>query len=65
MQDPVHKLAWTLDACVNDRSLDSRRLRELQNFFAPHDTAGAMPPPSTGRTAKRHKHKCGPPAAVA
>ena len=59
LQDPVHKLAWTLDACVNDRSLDSRRLRELQNFFAPHDTAGAMPPPPTARTAKRHKHKCG------
>ena len=58
-QDPVHKLAWTLDACINDRSLDSRRLRELQNFFAPHDTAGAMPPPATARTAKRHKHKCG------
>ena len=46
VQDPVHKLAWTLDACINDRSLDSRRLRELQNFFAPHDTAGAMPPPA-------------------
>ncbi len=42
-QEPIHKLAWTLDACLNDRTLDARRTRELQNFFALHDTGGGSP----------------------
>ena len=33
-QEPVHKLAWTLDACLRDRVLDARRLRELAHFFS-------------------------------
>ena len=59
LQDPCHKLAWTLDACLNARTLDSRRLRELQHFFAPHDTAGAMHPPRAGGASKRPKHRHG------
>lgn len=42
LQEPIHKLAWTLDACLNDRTLDARRTQELQNFFALHDTSGAL-----------------------
>ena len=30
-------------------------MQELQNFFAPHDTAGAMPPPRAGKRPK-HRH---------
>jgi hypothetical protein len=48
-QEPVHKLAWTLDACLKDRVLDDRRLRELSHFMsvfdrqsAAHTTAGAL-----------------------
>ena len=59
LQDSCHKLAWTLDACLNARSLDSRRLRELQHFFAPHDTAGAMAPPRPTGASKRSKHRHG------
>ncbi len=40
-QDPVHKLAWTLDACLKDRVLDSRRLRELTQFLAAFDRQAA------------------------
>lgn len=40
VQEPIHKLAWTLDACLNDRTLDARRTKELQTFFALHDTSG-------------------------
>uniref|UniRef100_A0A1D1ZVX3 Negative elongation factor B n=1 Tax=Auxenochlorella protothecoides TaxID=3075 RepID=A0A1D1ZVX3_AUXPR len=32
-RDPCHKLAWTLDACLMDKRLDSRRLQEIGNFF--------------------------------
>lgn len=31
--DPCHKFAWLLDACVRDRSIDSKRLKELQAFL--------------------------------
>lgn len=33
-QEPCHKLAWILDACCKDQSLDERRLKELSGFFA-------------------------------
>ena len=35
MQDPVHRLAWSLDACLKDRVLDEKRMRELHQFFGP------------------------------
>ncbi len=52
----MHKLAWTLDACLRDRVLDGRRLRELAHFFsgfaaAPRPGGGRRPP--EGRAAKR------------
>lgn len=31
--DPCHKFAWLLDACIRDRSIDSKRLKELQLFL--------------------------------
>jgi len=31
--DPCHKFAWLLDACIRDRSIDSKRLKELQSFL--------------------------------
>lgn len=34
VQEPCHKLAWTLDACCKDQNLDERRLKELSAFFA-------------------------------
>ena len=37
----MHKLAWTLDACLKDRVLDSRRLRELTQFLAAFDRQAA------------------------
>ena len=40
-QEPVHKLAWTLDACLRDRVLDARRLRELAHFFSGFPAAPA------------------------
>lgn len=55
-QEPCHKLAWALDACLNDRVLDDRRLKELQNFFAHHDT-GERP------SSPRARHRRRPPTA--
>ena len=31
--DPCHKFCWCLDACIRDRSIDSKRLKELQAFL--------------------------------
>lgn len=31
--DPCHKFCWCLDACIRDRSIDSKRLKELQIFI--------------------------------
>ena len=31
--DPCHKFTWCLDACVRDKSIDSKRLKELQTFL--------------------------------
>lgn len=46
-QEPVHKLAWTLDAALKDRALDARRLDDLRQFLEraqPHHAAhGARP----------------------
>lgn len=33
----MHKLAWTLDACLKDRVIDGRRLRELTHFLSTFD----------------------------
>lgn len=41
-QDPVHRLAWSLDACLKDRVLDDRRMRELHQFFGPLERATAV-----------------------
>lgn len=35
VQDAVHRLAWSLDACLKDRVLDEKRMRELHQFFVP------------------------------
>lgn len=43
MQEPCHRLAWTLDACINDKTLDDKRLNSLMAFFAPVDRAGGRP----------------------
>ena len=40
-QEPVHKLAWTLDACLKDRKLDERRLREIAQFLSSVDRQAA------------------------
>ncbi|GAB4814531.1 hypothetical protein N2152v2_001577 [Parachlorella kessleri] len=40
-KEPCHKLAWTLDACLKDRSLDERRVREVANFFQPYEGSEA------------------------
>ncbi|XP_066919787.1 negative elongation factor B-like [Clytia hemisphaerica] len=31
--DPCHKFAWLLDACIRDKSIDTKRLKELQSFL--------------------------------
>jgi len=31
--DPCHKFTWCLDACIRDKSIDSKRLKELQSFL--------------------------------
>ena len=31
----MHRLAWSLDACLKDRVLDEKRMRELHQFFVP------------------------------
>ena len=31
----MHRLAWSLDACLKDRVLDEKRMRELHQFFGP------------------------------
>ncbi|XP_002167771.3 negative elongation factor B [Hydra vulgaris] len=31
--DPCHKFTWCLDACIRDKSIDTRRLKELQTFL--------------------------------
>ncbi|PSC68506.1 Negative elongation factor B [Micractinium conductrix] len=51
-KESCHKLAWTLDACLKDRKLDARRLRELANFFQPYEVAEA-------RHAARASHRGG------
>lgn len=38
-KESCHKLAWTLDACLKDRKLDQRRLRELAGIFQPYEAA--------------------------
>ena len=37
LQEPCHRLAWTLGACINDKTLDNKRLLSLQAFFSPLD----------------------------
>ncbi|KAK9806710.1 hypothetical protein WJX72_000208 [[Myrmecia] bisecta] len=39
-KEPCHKLAWTLDACLKERTLNEKHARELQNFFALYDVPG-------------------------
>ncbi|BDA45944.1 Negative elongation factor B [Coccomyxa sp. Obi] len=41
-KEPVHKLAWTLDACLKDRVIDERRLRELNHFLSTFDRQQAQ-----------------------
>lgn len=31
--DPCHKFTWCLDACIRDKVIDSKRLKELQTFL--------------------------------
>ncbi|ELT91507.1 hypothetical protein CAPTEDRAFT_172048 [Capitella teleta] len=31
--DPCHKFAWCLDACIREKNIDSKRLKELQGFL--------------------------------
>jgi len=31
--DPCHKFTWCLDACIRDRLIDSKRMRELHGFL--------------------------------
>jgi len=31
--DPCHKFTWCLDACIRDRLVDSKRMRELHGFL--------------------------------
>jgi len=50
--DPVHKLAWTLDACGRDGVLDERRAREVAAWFGPLD---APPPPASGPPPRSRK----------
>ena len=38
----MHKLAWTLDACLKDRVLDARRLKELSQFLSGFDCPDAF-----------------------
>ena len=38
-EDPVHILAWTLDAALRDGVLEGRRLQELGNFFSQFEGA--------------------------
>ena len=42
VQDPVHRLAWSLDACLKDRVLDEKRMRELHQFFVPLNKPAAV-----------------------
>ena len=58
--DPVHKLAWTLDACGRDGVLDDRREREVAAWFARFDA----PPPPPGAAASGAA-AAPPPAAAA
>ena len=44
VQDPVHRLAWSLDACLKDRVLDEKRMRELHQFFVPLNRPSCKPP---------------------
>jgi negative elongation factor B len=32
-QDSCHKLAWCLDACIRDKKIEPRRIKELQSYF--------------------------------
>ena len=41
MQEPCHRLAWTLDACINDRKLDSKRIATLRSILAPYEVPEA------------------------
>ena len=42
--DPVHKLAWTLDAALRDGALSDRRLADVAAAVAPLDAAPATAP---------------------
>ena len=35
--DPCHRLAWTLDAAIKERSCEQKRLHELMQIFNPYD----------------------------
>ena len=37
LQEPCHQLAWTLDACINDKKLGARRLDTLRIALQPYD----------------------------
>lgn len=52
-KESCHKLAWTLDACLKDRKLDQRRLRELANIFQPYEAAEARMRSASARAAHR------------
>ncbi len=40
----MHRLAWSLDACLKDRVLDEKRMRELHQFFVPLNRPAACEP---------------------
>ena len=46
----MHRLAWSLDACLKDRVLDEKRMRELHQFFVPLNKPAA----STGSCEPLH-----------
>ncbi|MCJ1461801.1 Cofactor of BRCA1 [Pseudocyphellaria aurata] len=48
VQDPWYKMAWTLEACINDKGLaaDDKRLQSLKAYFISYDRppSGAVAP---------------------
>lgn len=56
-QEPCHKLAWTLDACLKDMVLDERRLRELSLFFSGFEGPAGQ---HRGKPSKRPRDWEGP-----
>ena len=55
MQEPCHKLAWTLDACYRDHVLDERRLKELSSIIQGlQSTKGKAKSSKRGRDWESH-----------